>query len=127
MTSYFAKIPRSESNLLLLPRELRHEIFGYLIPDRIHVYHRGDKFCLSACVGPTSIGGEDSSKPYVDLFANMPDGFERKSSPVTYPDPIWARRLQSTWGPHWKCEENTLDEHKEGKIDATLLTVCKSV
>lgn len=104
MTSYFEKLPGSESNLLLLPRELRLEIFGYLIPNRIHVYRRRDKFCLSACVGPISIGCEDSSKPYVDLYTNMPDGDERQSSPDKCLNPTWdatwARRLQSTWGPH---------------------------
>jgi hypothetical protein len=55
---------------------------------------------------------------------------------------VFARRLQSTWGPHWVCEENLFDLHQnvldvesedksdvqaEYKPDLTLLLVCKSM
>ncbi|KAF2180468.1 hypothetical protein K469DRAFT_753425 [Zopfia rhizophila CBS 207.26] len=118
-------MPQLESTLLLTPAEIRHGIYLYLLPDRIHVRLRGDKFCLSACLEPGRGGDEDGSKPFTYVSANTLDGHERKFSRNGFSDPVWARRLRSTWGPHWKCEENVLDKYFESKFNATLLLVCK--
>ncbi|OCK78679.1 hypothetical protein K432DRAFT_252881, partial [Lepidopterella palustris CBS 459.81] len=84
--------PQLRSRLLLAPYDIRRAIYAHLIPNRVHVFLRGGKVHLSVCVASRQ---EDHD-----------DGFERKSTPSgDSSDSIWARRLRSSWGPHWKCEE----------------------
>ncbi|KAK8011149.1 hypothetical protein PG990_010114 [Apiospora arundinis] len=44
-------------------------------------------------------------------------------------DPVWARRMSSTWHEHWKCEEAMLASREEGRKPGTLflpsLLTCK--
>ncbi|KAF2808828.1 uncharacterized protein BDZ99DRAFT_40471 [Mytilinidion resinicola] len=80
-----------ESRLLLAPYDIRRAIYVHLIPDRVHVVLREGKIHISACVQQT---------PGFDY-----DGLERQVPGDDRDEPVYARRLRSWWGPHWKCEE----------------------
>jgi hypothetical protein len=124
-----------QSALLRLPAELRHEIYSYILPDDIHILLQGEKCFMAACV--------ERSNPWHSKWAT---GHERepKGRNVDYrkKNAVFARRLQSTWGPHWVCEENVFGLHQnvldvesedrsdvqaEYKPDLTLLLACKSM
>lgn len=69
----------------------------------------------------------------------LENGCERK--PTDDPrasDPIWGRRVASSWGPHWECEEVALYMKQEaedeyfhdravGLDNGAILRVCKQV
>ncbi|KAF1841197.1 uncharacterized protein K460DRAFT_410587 [Cucurbitaria berberidis CBS 394.84] len=128
MQSHSSAKPQKNSALLRAPAELRHEIYSYLVPDHIHACVQGDKLHLSTCV-VGRIKEEDDSKGAMLPSSNMLDGYERQPKVPLHGDhdPVWAPRLRSTWGPHWICEENTLDQHSEGKLDLALLLVCRDM
>jgi hypothetical protein len=46
-----------------------------------------------------------------------------RTRPYSDPDPVWAKRLQSTWGPHWECEEMV----REGGYDLGFMRTCTSM
>jgi hypothetical protein len=126
---------QSQSALLRLPAELRHEIHSYLLPDEIHVRLRGDKCYLAACFEHTNPWRRCASGHEREPWTkNNVDYRETKA--------VYTRRLQSTWGPHWMCEESALGLHQnvrdaeseerpdvrpKCKSDFTLLLVCKSM
>jgi len=37
------------------------------------------------------------------------------------PRAMWARRLESSWGPHWMCEEDL----EKNKFNVSLLLTCR--
>ncbi|KAF2176877.1 hypothetical protein K469DRAFT_605525 [Zopfia rhizophila CBS 207.26] len=108
--------PQLESKFFSAPLEIRQEIYGYLIPYGVHAYLRQGKLYLSACVESCANGG---------LF-----GAERReSSDWRASDPVWQRRLRSSWGPHWKCEEVALRMNHNceavSDTDMAMLRACR--
>jgi len=111
--------PQLSSKLLNMPLETRQTIYTYLVPNGVHVSRRRDTVILSACVWP-----------YLDKSWH---GHERSglsgTEPADTPDPLLICRLQSTWGPHWECEEvalrvnHSVDDLK--RTDLNVLRVCK--
>jgi hypothetical protein len=114
------------SKLFSTPLEIRQEIYSYLIPYGLHAYlsDRG-QLQLSGCVEPCVNGGME--------------GDERRGMEDFSPeDPVWLRRLMSSWGPHWRCEEmaqriqywfpgaSKIDASDSNK-DLTVLRVCKKM
>lgn len=109
------------SRLFSAPLEIREAIYEYLVPDGVHVYLHRDNLRLSRCVQPhlgdDLWGGErqEADSPY--------------SGAATFSDPVWARRLRSSWGPHWKCEEKMLGTHRSRQtvhdVDISSLYACK--
>lgn len=110
--------------LLNSPIEIRRAIYVHLIDTRgVHIVRtENGEFSLSACVGP-------------DLYAGH-TGYERRTTNDAWSDPVWGRRLVSSWGPHWECEENALrvrEEVGEQQVqtrvveihDGAILRVCK--
>jgi hypothetical protein len=80
----------SQVGLFSLPLEIRRQIYGYVLPCSVHVYLDQGFLRLSVCTEPCTSGGDGSRRD-----ASEPWGDGRSC-------PIWERRLQSTWGPHWR-------------------------
>jgi hypothetical protein len=126
-----------QSAFLRLPAELRHEIYSYVLPNDIHMRLQGEKCFMAACI--------EYSSPWHN--SKWADGYERERSDGSnlgyhVEKAVFVRRLQSTWGPHWMCEENafgwhpnvldvasedTSDVQAEYRPDLTLLLVCTSM
>ncbi|KAG6002382.1 hypothetical protein E4U21_003142 [Claviceps maximensis] len=79
-----------QSPLLRLPAELARQIYAYIVPPQAHLYRDDASVCAATCITPS---------PSNDYYC-----FDRRS----HGDPsttVWARRLKSSWGGHWRCEE----------------------
>ena len=87
---------RASISLLSLPLETRWEIYYYLTSSAVHIFLRDGTFFMSTCV--VSIKHDDQ-----DLC-----GEERMTTGDVWTDTIWMRRIRSTWGSHWQCEELAL-------------------
>jgi hypothetical protein len=94
-----------QSPLLALPLELRQAIYAHLLPHGIHLTLLNEQPHLSTCVQPDPNHGQWGQER-CDAASIM--------RPHSDPDPVWARRLQSTWGPHWECEEMVQGGHGLG-------------
>jgi hypothetical protein len=109
-----------KSRLFSLPLEIRRQIYGCLLPHGVHAYLDRDNPRLSACNEPCASGGDGHERRDEDEW--------RKNTIVC---PIWERRLQSTWGSHWRCEEMALDllKNHDGvkATDICLLRVSQQV
>jgi hypothetical protein len=106
-----------KSALLLAPYDVRRAILLYLIPGNIHLFAAQGTLQMSRCVDTKSIGYRD------DI------GNDRKSSGQVMGNPVWARRLDSSWGPPWRCEKGVL-EAAPGADCSTMLSlmcVCKQM
>ncbi|ORX91141.1 hypothetical protein BCR34DRAFT_581555 [Clohesyomyces aquaticus] len=66
--------------------EIRHAIYELVIPDEVHGALRNREFHLSGCVAP---GWPPPGRT---------NGCERHAA--NRDEHIWARRLDSSWGPH---------------------------
>jgi hypothetical protein len=108
-----------KGTLLQTPLEMRHEIYSYILPSHVHVCLRGDKFCLSTCQESDTeyMGGNY----FLYTYHNSDDEHECHPMCNTHSS-VWARRLQSSWGPHWRCAENV---EKSITLNIPLLLVCK--
>lgn len=100
--------------LLSAPTEIRHMVYSHLLPDAVHVFRLGRTLRLSACITPLPICREDSGS------RRSPD------SNLGLADPVWANRLSSSWGPHWACEEASLQENYHADF-MSLPLVCKAM
>jgi hypothetical protein len=89
--------PQRESRLMSMPVEIRRAIYASVIDDyHIHAFLSEGRIQLSTCLQP-------------NLGDHKHDGHDRKSENISWPK--WARRLRSSWGPHWECEELALSEN----------------
>lgn len=115
---------QSHSPLFRLPIDIRYIVYSYLTDvTNLHIIPRDRHLGLSTCFSP-------------EIFPEEEIGDARRSTPTfDLRDPDWIRRLDSTWGPHWRCEEaalgisaplwsKALSETPRHHFDA-LFTVCK--
>jgi hypothetical protein len=104
------------------PAEIRYAIYAHLIPDRIHLSLCEKGFRLSPCAQRD----RDGSPNCINQESN-----DRNSIRVRHAeDPIYVRRLRSSWGSHWRCEETAIQMEEERKMNwdntaIALLLVCK--
>ncbi|KAL2065800.1 hypothetical protein VTL71DRAFT_3470 [Oculimacula yallundae] len=113
----------SESKLLSAPLEVRRAIYAHFDSGPLHASLWEGRIRISRCLQP-------------NLGDHQFDGHERRLiREITTTDreyqsqPIWARRLDSTWGHHWECEELALaneDAFDEGHM-MRLAFVCKKM
>lgn len=103
---------------LELPLEIRHAIYTNVIPTPIHVFLREGRVAISPC-------GEPNMSKYLN-------GCERRPEDSQSAETIWADRLQSSWGPHWQCEEvaqgvagNTESHITRAGTPMSLIYACK--
>jgi len=100
-----------------LPYDLQNLIYEYLVPSAIHIHAHGSKIIASACISPQAILENDTG---LERKEGLPSG----DKPWNYEDThVWARRLRSSWGVHWKCEEVAGCDHVS--TVRRLLRVCK--
>ncbi|KAF2494342.1 hypothetical protein BU16DRAFT_619469 [Lophium mytilinum] len=123
--------PQTNCRLLLAPYDIRRTIYFYLLPTCNHVFlNEHDKLCLSSC----------DESPIEDARPEKKrcTGCVGEASPALLLPPYeeyvtcepcktwtstWARRLRSSWGPHWKCEE---DAKKSGCVTySAMFLACK--
>jgi hypothetical protein len=95
------------SALLQTPFEIRHEIYSYILPPKIHVHLSDGKLCSKIC--------------WKQDWKEWGCGHERSRGESTAG---WARRLQSSWGPHWMCEEGV---KKKNMLDTPILLICRQM
>lgn len=105
---------QDKSPFLCLPLEVRRAIYSELIPKAVHVFFQRGKVAVSRCVEP-EVGG-------------CLTGIERQPTEHESNDPdqsqwLWARRLNSSWGPHWRCEEMADIDRRT----LSVLFVCKQM
>jgi hypothetical protein len=96
--------PQCASALIQLPYDVRSAILDLLVPPAVHLYRHKGNIVASICVSSDTIYRQD-------LGSERKEGLEAADSNgyVDYENTcIWARRLRSTWGPHWRCEERAL-------------------
>jgi hypothetical protein len=110
------------SRLLCAPLEIRRAIYAYLVPYGVHASMRGDNVFLSACIQPhpnNSLSGEERTI--------------QRGWAMLCVDPRFSRRLRSSWGPHWECQEIASRDHPNPEllidyddlnIDLNVLRVC---
>ncbi|KAF2002009.1 hypothetical protein P154DRAFT_521180 [Amniculicola lignicola CBS 123094] len=121
--------------LLRAPLDIRLNIYDYFLPDhgQFHVCLEQDKVVLAPCVNPDPKDKSPASQLPTDAFRNseIPTGNERgydKDMMTICDNDVWARRLRSTWGPHWECEEKSREQDQEGMADANaILHVCRKM
>jgi hypothetical protein len=96
--------PQCTSALIQLPYDVRSAILDLLVPPAVHLHRHKGNIVASMCVSSDAIYRHD-------LGSERKEGLEAEDSNgyVDYENTcIWARRLRSTWGPHWRCEERAL-------------------
>jgi hypothetical protein len=89
--------PQWQSTLFVAPVEILYAIYAYLLPERIHLCLREDKYRLSVCVQHT---GDDHPNCF---YQGDIDVHHLTHARVL--DDRHARRLSSSWGTHWRCKE----------------------
>lgn len=99
--------------LFTLPLEIRRAIYEYVQPQRgrLHLVQGKDGagFRLAKCFDPELCSHEFGSERQ-GPFQNC------------YEDRLWQKRLLSSWGPHWRCEEEAEQRFRHG----SLLGVCRT-
>jgi hypothetical protein len=111
--------------LLRAPYDVKREIFNHLIPNNVHIFQNREEIEVSDCAGCPLVPRNRVSR--FNRKERLPDGPTR--------DERWARRLRSSWGFHWKCEERMLEMKelpngdKDGSCCTTdaLMRTCKKL
>ena len=105
------------SHFFSIPLELRRDVYGHLFDlaagHHIQYMTEGNgphHFRLTPCTAPTR--SDDEGRPGLGNERN-PD----QSPGSTVEGPIYMRRLLSSWGPHWMCEELALYTSKGNSQD----------
>lgn len=114
---------QEQSPLFSLPPEVRDAIYTYILPNAIHIFLREGKVAASTCMEP-EIAKFRTGRERMPREEELA-GFRERSS-----QRVWARRLRSSWGPHWQCEEivqRTAGHRKSdtGKMVLKMLLVCR--
>ncbi|KAH5750100.1 hypothetical protein HBI88_243320 [Parastagonospora nodorum] len=93
-----------------------------VVPHQIHVRLVGNVFRVSTCSEPDKDKWSSCLTTNRDIKAYA--GYERGSCVLGglqwVPRATWARHLDSSWGPHWMCEEDL----ENRKFDVSLLLSC---
>ncbi|KFY70986.1 hypothetical protein V499_08799 [Pseudogymnoascus sp. VKM F-103] len=101
-----------------MPVEIRQAIYAQIFHGQTHAFLWQGRIQLSACLQP-------------NLGDDRHDGRERVTTTHwRRDDPGWARRLRSTWGVHWECEEAAYRERtdlREHRRYHTFLDACNVV
>ncbi|KAH7333209.1 hypothetical protein BKA65DRAFT_538906 [Rhexocercosporidium sp. MPI-PUGE-AT-0058] len=101
------------SPLLCAPLEVRRAIYAHF-DSQLHMFLLQGAVRLSPCLQP-------------NLGDNNHAGHERRYPEEGAAEVVWARRLDSSWGPHWECEELAFatDDKPQNNPIYKLLFVCK--
>lgn len=86
-----------QSIFLRLPTEVRLRIYDEVIKEAgltQHIYVKGGRYTHTACI--TNEVRDDRQTEVEKIYSR-----EEKS----LNNPLWSRRLLSSWANHWRCEE----------------------
>jgi hypothetical protein len=84
---------------LKIPYDVRRQIYDHIVPSSVHMWTTGGVTRLFSCVTPPAAAHGDLDKECQEGLS-----FEEAERDESHTK-TWAARLQSAWGPHWKCEE----------------------
>lgn len=114
--------PQCQSALLRLPIEVRVRIYDEVLEEAgrtQHVYVKDGRYTHTACV--TDHDAPDERQVEVEKIYNTNKRFLN--------NPVWSRRLLSSWSNHWRCEESAVAATADGPPTPTpflsLLLSCK--
>jgi hypothetical protein len=120
-------VSQLQGKFLQIPYDVRREIFTHLVPRTVHVHTERGQMRFADCV-PTPT--PHATSPGLERTEGLPltAATERKAEHIS----IWTSRLLSSWGPHWKCEENVYGaDHDMRKLTHSaveiLLRVCTTM
>ncbi|KAK0111137.1 hypothetical protein ONS95_001513 [Cadophora gregata] len=108
---------QSNSRLLSALLEVRQAIYSHL--DRhVHAFLSEGKLRMLICLEP-NLGDHE----HAGTERLVPGDHARST------DPQWARRLGSSWGPHWECEEHGTSQKQKKDSDHiyNLRLLCKKM
>ncbi|KAF2274085.1 uncharacterized protein EI97DRAFT_502969 [Westerdykella ornata] len=134
--------PHSRSPFLLLPVEVRLNIYRHLSDCiDLHITSHGDHLRMTACTQPlceqdpwqTGLERYEALDP--PLLQALIAGHNPTSGGVVESTSLagyeeWVRRLSSSWGSHWQCEEIALGAKGKHRIQhpfSALLHVCRVI
>lgn len=108
--------PRNE--FFTLPTELRHAIYRFLIPDKVHLSINSSSIQLSPCI---QCDGDHEATGFCRTQSRhhlLNDRMHTKECAL-------VRRLQSSWGWHWRCEEQAqgMQVNTGENLDDSLMTL----
>lgn len=110
---------QQQPRLLEVPYDVRRQIYDYIVPSSVHIWCVGGVIRLFSCVPHPAADPKDPGK---ECKEGLPLGEDEWNNSHTE---IWAARLQSSWGPHWKCEEKASELAQGSDTIAMLLRVSK--
>ena len=106
---------QTQSPFFRLPRELRTPVYEAIRGTVQHVVRDAQgEYRFPLCI--TDHKGPDARQI-------PPPGFTPPIS--TFEDPVWSRRLASSWGNHWQCEEASRQGDAFPLALLALLLTCK--
>lgn len=103
------------SRLLLLPLELRVDIYHFVLPSHLHVRLQAAEIALSECLGSYGSSNDGHSNQFEG------DGFEML---LDSPTSVIGR---ATTRPHWRCEAGTLSDVSGKQSWLKIFAVCKQM
>jgi hypothetical protein len=110
--------------LFKTPLEIRLDIYALLIPHEIHIRFSKNKLQVSPCLA-THLYNSDR---VIECWAFDTGKFRVESSGEEVDrEEVRARRLRSSWGPHFRCEERANDVFLNQDCLDSLLQVCRQM
>ncbi|KAH7076787.1 hypothetical protein BKA63DRAFT_290200 [Paraphoma chrysanthemicola] len=121
---YSSTNSQTKSAFFTAPTEIRHAIYAYLLPDRTHLYLRDGKPWFSPCVQDEEDADPDCFRQRMHVAGCITNPFAANS------DCLYAHRLMSSWGPHWRCEETATEMQNSRRMSSdaiprALFLTCK--
>jgi hypothetical protein len=105
--------------LLKIPYDVRRMIYDHIVPSSVHIWTRGGVIRLFSCVPPPAANLRDPGKECQEGLPLEVNTWNESHTKT------WAARLQSAWGPHWKCEEKANELVDDSDTIEILLRVNK--
>ncbi|KAK7960883.1 hypothetical protein PG988_012097 [Apiospora saccharicola] len=109
-----------DSRFVSAPAEIRRAIYQHLVTSSsIHIFLSPQgRLQVSTCLEPPT-------SPPLGGYHKTASERRRRPADAGENDPTWARRLMSSWGPHWECEEAS--HTRDLACTRNLLFVCKKM
>ncbi|KAB5584814.1 hypothetical protein GE09DRAFT_4867 [Coniochaeta sp. 2T2.1] len=134
---------QEQSPFFSLPAEIRDDIVARLIPDAVHAIIRqgphGKVVTITPCLNPLTKGVLDGGErhPGPDDPGHPGDAFPGEGRKDRESTKVYMRRLRSSWGLHWECEEAATGMRylnrkacrtaEKGHPTMAMLLVCKAM
>jgi hypothetical protein len=115
--------PQLQSKFFTAPAEIRYAILANVVPETVHLSLNKKGLGLSPCVQRDN---DDDPNCWNRCRTIGPDsGTDSRVS-----DSIYASRLRSSWGEHWRCESLVAYKQDNKDLDQRsdpLILVCKQM